>query len=67
MSDKKSVYAHLVCPETGGELVHCPTHNIFVSPSAKLAYPIKNNIPIMLPQEAKPLSDEDMEKILKNK
>ena len=33
-----------------------------ISKSARLAYPIRNNIPIMLEEEARQISEEEMEK-----
>lgn len=59
-------FPEFVCPATGGRLVYCVKRQSFISPIAKLAYPIKNKIPIMVAEEANPLSDEDVEEILKN-
>ncbi len=48
----------LVCPLTKGPLSHDSEKNELVSKMARLAYPIRDGIPIMLPSEARPL-DED--------
>ncbi len=43
----------LVCPMTKGPLVFDSTRQEQISRSAKLAYPIRDGIPIMLPEEAR--------------
>lgn len=45
----------LVCPLTKGRLDYDREKQELISPSAKLAYPIRDGIPIMLPEEARPL------------
>jgi uncharacterized protein YbaR (Trm112 family) len=46
----------LVCPVTHGPLDYDRTAGELVSKSAKLAYPIRDGVPIMLPEEARDLS-----------
>ena len=48
----------LVCPVTRQQLEYDRDRHELVSKSAKLAYPIRDGIPIMLPGEARDLSDE---------
>ena len=43
----------LVCPKTGGKLKYDNKKNELISLKAKLAYPIRNNIPILLEKEAR--------------
>ena len=43
----------LVCPVTKGPLEFDSKHQELISRSAKLAYPIRDGIPIMLPEEAR--------------
>ena len=43
----------LVCPVTKGPLVYDKKANELISKSARLAYPIRDGIPVMLPEEAK--------------
>lgn len=50
--------AMLVCPVTKGPLTYDKEKMRLVSRSAKLAYPIRDGIPIMLPDEAEPLDSE---------
>ena len=45
----------LVCPMTRGPLEFDAARQELVSRSAKLAYPIRDGIPIMLPEEARKL------------
>ena len=47
----------LVCPLTKGRLEYDADRQELVSRQAKLAYPIRDGIPIMLPEEARPLTD----------
>ena len=43
----------LVCPVTKGSLEFDAAKQELISRSAKLAYPIRDGIPIMLPEEAR--------------
>ena len=43
----------LVCPVTRGRLTWDRATNELVSKGAKLAYPIRDGVPIMLPEEAR--------------
>ena len=43
----------LVCPVTKGPLEYDRDKQELISRSAKLAYPIRDGIPIMLPEEAR--------------
>ena len=47
----------LVCPMTKGTLEYDAAKQELISRKAKLAYPIRDGIPIMLPEEARPLTD----------
>jgi uncharacterized protein YbaR (Trm112 family) len=49
----------LVCPVTHGPLEYDRAKGELVSRSAKLAYPIRDGVPIMLPEEARELGDAD--------
>ena len=45
----------LVCPLTKGRLDYDAERQELISSGAKLAYPIRDGIPIMLPEEARPI------------
>lgn len=47
----------LVCPLTKGRLKYVAEANELVSEKAKLAYPIRDGIPIMLISEARKIED----------
>ena len=47
----------LVCPVTKGPLEYDAEAQELISRGAGLAYPIRDGIPIMLPDEARPLED----------
>ena len=49
----------LVCPMTKGPLEYDAAAQELISRSARLAYPIRNGIPIMLPEEARELGEEE--------
>lgn len=51
----------LVCPVTKTKLVYDRDKQWLVSTAAKLAYPIRDGIPIMLEEEATPLDDAQVE------
>ena len=51
----------LVCPVTKGPLRYDRERQELVSRGARLAYPVRDGVPIMLVGEARPLSDEEIE------
>lgn len=66
---KPKVYAHeqpmdirmlemLACPLTKGPLTWDPARSELISRVAKLAYPVRDGIPVMLPSEARPVDDD---------
>lgn len=48
----------LVCPLTKAELVYDAKAQELISKQARLAYPIRDGIPIMLVDEARPLDPD---------
>lgn len=49
----------LVCPVTKGPLIYQRDTQELLSRSARLAYPIRDGIPILLEHEARPLTEEE--------
>ncbi|MBO9645579.1 MULTISPECIES: Trm112 family protein [Pseudacidovorax] len=50
----------LVCPVTKGPLQWDAARQELWSRSARLAYPVRDGIPVMLENEARPLTDEEL-------
>lgn len=50
----------LVCPVTKGPLIFNRDSQELLSRSARLAYPVRDGIPILLEHEARPLSEEEV-------
>jgi uncharacterized protein YbaR (Trm112 family) len=49
----------LVCPVTKGPLTYNKDTNELISKSVRLAYPIKDGIPVMLEDEARKLAEDE--------
>jgi uncharacterized protein len=47
----------LVCPLTKGPLIYDRAAQELISKGAKLAYPVRDGVPVMLPDEARPLGE----------
>ncbi len=50
----------LVCPVTKGPLEYDRVKEELTSRSARLAYPVRDGIPILLEDEARTLTDEEL-------
>jgi uncharacterized protein YbaR (Trm112 family) len=53
----------LVDPISKGPLVYDKKAQELLSRTSRLAYPIRDGIPVMLPEEARELSNEELEHI----
>ncbi|MBK6660413.1 MAG: Trm112 family protein [Proteobacteria bacterium] len=53
----------LVCPVTKGPLIYDRERDELISKSARLAYPIRDGIPVMLEDEARELSEEEVARL----
>jgi uncharacterized protein len=51
----------LVCPVTKGPLIYDQENQELLCKSSRLAYPIRDEIPVMLPDEARHLTLEEIE------
>jgi uncharacterized protein YbaR (Trm112 family) len=58
MLDKKLLDI-LVCPVTKGPLIYDKDNAELVAVAARLAYPIRDGIPVMLEDEARTLSEDE--------
>ena len=57
----KNLLEILVCPVTKGALIHDRSKQELVSVAARLAYPIRDDIPIMLESDARALTQEEVD------
>lgn len=55
----------LVCPSTRTELVYDAARQELISRAARLAFPIRAGVPVMTPDEARPLDDEELRALAK--
>ena len=58
MIDAK-LLAILVCPVPKGPLIYKKAQNELISTSARLAYPVRDGIPVLLEEEARKLSSDE--------
>ncbi len=58
----KKLLEILVCPVTKAPLFYDKSAQELISVPARLAYPIRDDIPVMLQSEARELSDDECEK-----
>ena len=56
----------LVCPVTKGPLIYDQSNQELLCKSSRLAYPIRDDIPVMLADEARSMSLEEIEKLKKH-
>ena len=49
----------LICPVTHGPLIYDREKGELVSKGARLAYPIRDGVPIMLPEDARELGEAE--------
>lgn len=62
MIDKK-LLSILVCPVSKASLVYNEANNELQCAASGLAYPVRDDIPVMLEEEARTLSEEEREAI----
>jgi len=53
----------LVCPVTKGSLEYDRDNNELISKSAKLAYPIRDDIPVLLEEQARDITVSKSDKV----
>lgn len=59
----KKLLEILVCPVTKGPLHYDKEKQELVSLAARLAYPIRDDIPVMLEDEARTITEEEAEQL----
>ena len=58
VSINKDLMRLLVCPVTGGKLYYDQKNNLIISESAKLSFPVRQGVPILVRSEARPLVND---------
>jgi uncharacterized protein YbaR (Trm112 family) len=59
----RKLLALLVCPVTKGSLQYDKKGQELLSKSARLAYPVRDGIPVMLEEVARKLTSKEIEKL----
>ncbi len=59
----KKVLELLVCPISKTSLILSADKSELISIAAKLAFPIKNGVPLLVIEEARKLSEDELEKL----
>ena len=59
----KKLLEILVCPVTKGALIYDKDKQELISKAARLAYPIRDDVPVMLEEEARALTQEELEQL----
>ena len=61
----KRLLGILVCPQTGGQLRWVESSQERWGKASRLAYPVRDGVPVMMLDEARHLTDDELEKIKK--
>ncbi len=59
----KKLLEILVCPVTKGPLVYDRKNQELLSRAARLAYPVRDGIPVTLEEEARTITEEEADKL----
>ena len=57
---QKSLLKILVCPQSGAPLELSKNEDELICQASKLAYPIKDGVPVLLVSEARELKDQEL-------
>jgi uncharacterized protein YbaR (Trm112 family) len=61
----RRVLTMLVCPRTRTDLVYDAVRQELISRAARLAFPIRDGVPVMTPDEARALDDDELRALAK--
>ena len=59
----KKLLEILACPVTKSPLIYVKDKQELISKAAKLAFPIRDGIPVMLEEDARVLTQEELEQL----
>lgn len=62
--DLEAVQTSLVCPKSKARLIHDGDRLVSIDPATRLAYPIEDQIPCMLVDNAQELSESEWKSII---
>ncbi|WP_133469635.1 Trm112 family protein [Paraglaciecola marina] len=65
MAFDKKLLEILACPACKGKLIYQPNNNQLICKFDRLVFPIRENIPVLLESEAKEVSSDELEQLLK--
>lgn len=65
MAFDKQLLEILACPACKGKLIYQPQQSELICRFDRLAYPVRENIPVLLETEARQMSSEELEKLAK--
>jgi uncharacterized protein len=54
----------LACPQDKGSLYYLADEDLLYNPRLRVAYAIRDDIPVMLPGEARPIDNAEHERIM---
>lgn len=63
MSLDAALLAILACPEDKGPLYYLPSEQVLFNPRLRRTYDVRDDIPVMLVEEATTLDDEAFERL----
>lgn len=55
----KALLDILACPNCKGSLIYRKSDNELICPTCRIAYPIRDDIPVMLKDEARALANDE--------
>ncbi|UAA40523.1 Trm112 family protein [Paraneptunicella aestuarii] len=65
MSFDKKLLEVIACPVCKGKLIYLPEQHELVCAFDRLAYPIRENIPVMIESEAREMTSTEVEELKK--
>jgi uncharacterized protein len=65
MRPDRRMLSMLVCPASRTDLIYDAARHELISRVARVAYPIRDGVPVMTRDEARPLDDEELRRLVK--